>query len=67
MVAPVSQWWLKGGNGDLSPFDVFHIPALEELLDLLAAAVLVLLVAGQVVEQPSQGAGCGVVACRGKG
>lgn len=59
--------WLGDDTQDLSPFDLLHVPALEELADLLAAPLLVLGVAGQVVEQPRQTAGRRVVACRDKG
>lgn len=40
----------RGGLGDISPFNVHSVPASQELLDLLAAPLLVLRVAGQVVE-----------------
>lgn len=53
----------RGGPGDISPFNVCGVPCGQELLDLLAAPLLVLRVAGQVVEEPCQATGRGVVAC----
>lgn len=53
----------RGGPGDISPFNVCSAPASQELLDLLAASLLVLRMAGQVVEEPCQATGRGVMAC----
>jgi len=52
---------------DLSPFNLLHVPALEELTDLLTALLLVVWVVGQVVEQPRQPTGRRVVPCGGMG
>lgn len=49
--------------GDISPFNVCRVPPSQELLDFLATPLLVLRVAGQVVEEPRQATGRGVVAC----
>ena len=59
--------WPGDDTEDRSPFNLLHVPALEELADLLAAPLLVVGVTGQVVEQPCQAAGRRVVACGDEG
>ena len=68
MVAPRFPSCVAGRDGgNLSPFDLLRVPALEELTDLLTALLLVVWVVGQVVEQPGQPAGRRVVPCGGMG
>lgn len=58
---PEPHGW--GSPGDISPFNVCSVPPGQELLDFLATPLLVLRVAGQVVEEPCQTTGRGVMAC----